>query len=239
MVDGHTNSPRLAVCMAALGSKRESSREPHHAHNATVPVSGLLSRPRRWNVAHSSGALGRHTKRERSGSATVVHVAERSSERLAPAAYWVSWADAVAMISARNPEIASEVVRRLDADEHHPGCVAELRDASVDRKRFRWRPSWSQLREERPPQTCARDPGEWPHGSQHWASSAFDSSYRKVSFLSDCPADCQTHLRSHSGHNEGTVSDTAIPACAAAMSSTPGAGAATITGVLRTLQEPL
>ena len=55
----------------------------------------------------------------------------RSGERLAPAAFWASWADALAMISTRNPEIASEVVRRLDADEHFPRCVAELREASV------------------------------------------------------------------------------------------------------------
>ena len=47
----------------------------------------------------------------------------RSAERLAPAAFWASWADALAMISARSPEIASEVVRRLDADERTPRCV--------------------------------------------------------------------------------------------------------------------
>ena len=130
----------------------------------------------------------------------------RSAERLAPAAFWASWADALAMISARNPEIASEVVRRLDADEHYPGCVAELREACValDEKGFWWRPSWPQLREgKRPPQTCARDPGEWPHGWQYWASSVLDSCYRKVSFLSGRSAACQAHLRSHSGCNAG------------------------------------
>ena len=167
--------------MAALGPKRESSRQPHHAHDATVPVSGLLSRPRCWNMAHSKGALREHSQRQGSGGAQLSTLPMRmgglglrSAERLAPVAFWASWADALAMISARNPEIASEVVRRLDADEHCPGCVAELREACValDKKGFWWRPSWPQLREgKRPPQTCARDPGEWLHGWQYWASS--------------------------------------------------------------------
>ena len=140
----------------------------------------------------------------------------RSAERLAPAAFWDSWADALAMISARNPEIASEVIRRLDADEHCPGCVAELREAPValDKKGFWWRPSWPQLREERrPPQTCARDPSEWPHGWQYWASSVLDSCYREVSFLSGRSAACQAHLRSHSGRNAELPLANAPTAC--------------------------
>ena len=88
----------------------------------------------------------------------------------------------------------------------HPGCVAELREPCValDKKGFWWRPSWPRLREaKRPPQTCARDPGEWPHGWQYWASSVLDSRNRKVSFLSGRSAACQAHLRSHSGCNAG------------------------------------
>ena len=130
----------------------------------------------------------------------------RSAERCAPAAYWASWADALPMISRRNPEVASEVVRRLDNQEPTHGCVAELQDAAtlLDRKGFRERPSWSQLQEgKRPPQNSARDPGEWPHGWQFWASSTLDSSFRKMSMLFGRPASCQTHLRSHSGHNAG------------------------------------
>ena len=102
----------------------------------------------------------------------------RSAERCAPAAYWASWADAFPMISKRNPEVASEVVRRLDNQEPNHGCVAELQEAAelLDRKGFWWRPSWSQLQEgKRPPQNSARDPGEWPHGWQYWASSTLDT----------------------------------------------------------------
>ena len=79
-----------------------------------------------------------------------------------------------------------------------------------------------QLREgKRPPQTCARDPGEWPHGWQYWASSVLDSCYRKVSFLSGRSAACQAHLRSHSGCNAGLALAHAPTAREFTITSTP------------------
>ena len=55
--------PDLQCAWQLLVQSAKSSRQPHHAHDATVPVSGLLSRPRRWNTAHSNGALGGHSLR--------------------------------------------------------------------------------------------------------------------------------------------------------------------------------
>ena len=41
---------------------------------------------------------------------------------------------------------------------------------------FQWRPSGVELRDgKRPPEGGARDPGEWPHGWQYWASSTLVS----------------------------------------------------------------
>ena len=58
---------------------------------------------------------------------------------------------------------------------------------------------------ERPPQNDARDLGEWPHGWQHWASSAIDAHYRRISMLTGRPASRRAHLCSHSGHIAGVT----------------------------------
>ena len=63
-------------CAWQLLVQSANPRANHHAHDATVPVIGLLSRPRRWNMAHSKGALGGYSQRQGSGGATVVHAAD-------------------------------------------------------------------------------------------------------------------------------------------------------------------
>ena len=107
-----------------------------------------------------------------------------------------SWADALHMIHERTPNVAD--IR----------CVAELKQATdrLDKEGFWWRPSWSALRDgKRPPEITARDPGEWPHGWQYWASSISDSHFQKCSLLSGRAAAHRAHLRSHSGWNAGAA----------------------------------
>ena len=96
--------------------------------------------------------------------------------------------------------MAGEVVGRLSHEEPVEGCLGELRVAAteLDRKVFWWRPSWPELHQgRRPPQTETLEPGEWPHGWQHWASSVFATYHPKNSMLTD--------RRSHSGRNAGVV----------------------------------
>ena len=77
---------------------------------------------------------------------------------------------------------------------------------TLDHKGFWWRPSWTELHEgSRPPRTETREPGEWPHGWQYWASSVLDSHFRKNLMLTNRPGSCQAHLRSHSGRNAGVA----------------------------------
>ena len=99
----------------------------------------------------------------------------RSAERCAPAAFWASWADALPMIAKRNPEVASEVVHKLSQEEEPlEECLLELHTASstLDRQGFYWRPSWVDQHDgKRPLQWSVREPGEWPHCWQYWASS--------------------------------------------------------------------
>ena len=133
----------------------------------------------------------------------------RSAARCAPAAYWASWADALHMIRQRTPRVAAMVLRSLSQEEEPlGGCLAELHAATgqLDREGFWWRPSWAEVFEgKRPPANESRDPGEWPHGWQYWASSVLDASFRKNSMLTNQTASRQAHLRSHSGRNAGVA----------------------------------
>ena len=118
----------------------------------------------------------------------------RSAVRCAPSAFWASWADSIQMIHQRTPDVAIAVVRRLSDEGPLDGCLEELREAATE-----WQPSWAELRDgKRPPQNDARDPGEWPHGWQYWASSVSDTHYRRFSMLIAASRRA-AHLRSHSG----------------------------------------
>ena len=52
----------------------------------------------------------------------------RSAVRVAPAAYWASWADCLAMIRARHPGLANLIVQALEGDTREP-CLRELQQA--------------------------------------------------------------------------------------------------------------
>ena len=61
----------------------------------------------------------------------------RSACRMAPAAYWASWADALPMLQDRLPAIAQLVSDQLESDETE-GCVGFLQHAAeaLDRSGF-------------------------------------------------------------------------------------------------------
>ena len=126
----------------------------------------------------------------------------RSAQRMAPAAYWASWADALHMIDQRLPVVAANVAHKLTVEEELGGCLEELRNAAahLDRDGFIGRPQWHDLRMGiRPGATHGAEPGEWPHGWQYYASSSSEHSFRKNVVLNQSCAADQAHLRSHSG----------------------------------------
>ena len=133
----------------------------------------------------------------------------RSATRMAPAAYWASWADALHMVvHERLPALAQSIVVQLEAAAEPVGCLSDLRAAGnlLDRHGFVGRPQWAALQEGmRPPLVTDVEPGEWAHGWQHCASSTSEHYYRKVVVLREsCPAN-QAHLRSHSGAGSSQV----------------------------------
>ena len=124
----------------------------------------------------------------------------RSATRCAAVAYWASWADALGMISQRNPGVADMVVRTMEGELPFPPGrrMAELDSSRFDREGFWWKPSWPELREgKRPPENTTGEPGEWQHGWQYWASSVSNSHFRQTTMLSVRSAASRAHLRSH------------------------------------------
>ena len=71
----------------------------------------------------------------------------RTAGRCAAAAYWASWADALPMISQRNPNVADLVEERMSGEGPPESCLGQLRECAqqLDHEGFWWRPSWSAL----------------------------------------------------------------------------------------------
>ena len=120
----------------------------------------------------------------------------RSADRMAHAAYWASWGDALRMVVERLPEVANRVVDELNEGEDLEGCLAEVSAAAdrLDRQGFVERPSWADLNEGvRPPVPVSQEPGEWQHGWQHHASSDSEYQFREtVMIAQSCAADGHT-----------------------------------------------
>ena len=131
----------------------------------------------------------------------------RSARRLAPAACWASWADAMPMLQERVPD-ATEVLARELARMPVEGCLGELHTACgiLDRQCVVNRPSWEELLAgARPTPPLVAEPREWQHGWQYYTSSASDHHFRETVVLAQSHASDQAHLRSHSGPGAGAV----------------------------------
>ena len=70
-----------------------------------------------------------------------------SARRMAPAALWASWVDALPMLSARLPTLTDQIVEHLE--NRGIGCLLELTESTLhlDWSGFINRPEWLRLRE--------------------------------------------------------------------------------------------
>ena len=99
----------------------------------------------------------------------------RSAQRLALAAYWASWADALPMLQQRLPTLTRQVVECLSV-EGATGVSGRFASSIEDAGQIGFvnRPSWEALqRGIRPQRPTAAEPGEWQHGWQYYSSSLF------------------------------------------------------------------
>ena len=125
----------------------------------------------------------------------------RSAVRNSLAAYWASWADALPVLQRRCPRqtalLAADLAGQTTAD-----CLvaAQTAAAALQGAGMASLPTWQQLRAgERPPQTVLSEPGEWPHGWQYHASSAFETNFRERTVLPRMRLADRAVLRSQSG----------------------------------------
>ena len=133
---------RFAVRVADLRAMRRVTMSPHVAHIAAEPTIRIRRRPRQRHATHHGRVVGRtsrlvsllrtssqnkknfqqvyrnNNKRVSWPHCPYVWVSGvRSTRRIAPAACWASWADALHMIQGRRPEVADAKTQRFGA---HP-----------------------------------------------------------------------------------------------------------------------
>ena len=151
----------------------------------------------------------------------------RCAGRMAPAACWSSWADALPMIHERLPQAAQNVVDGLEGAQEVGGCIGELRAVSLglDRQGFVGRPTWTQLKlGAGPPPADVSEPGEWAHGWQYFASSVSEHRIRKTTVLRQS---CPSHP---------TLEEDVLMCCMAARRAQPPWTAEVATGLLAHIQ---
>jgi len=120
----------------------------------------------------------------------------RSEARIAPAAHFAAWADAIHVMHKKTPDLAQYVERVLSGVEvAPPGSLGEVRAAqrTLEDEGFGEAlrelglpgcPSWAELRlGARPPAVEDPDPGEWARGWQFFASRARDRRYKQATVL--------------------------------------------------------
>ena len=113
----------------------------------------------------------------------------RSAAQTAPAAYWASWADALPMLKARLPDLATRAVQALDGGAASGTCLDEVVAAArlLDHEGFLRRPSFAALADgARPPEPDrpeGAERGEWPHGWQFFAASTREHHFRRTVVL--------------------------------------------------------
>ena len=116
----------------------------------------------------------------------------RSARRMAQAAFWAAWADALPMLRSRIPEHAykwSDALEFAQANVAHIEFFQQLssglQEAEQARRQlvaegFKECPSWEDIREgvlPKNPDPSERAPGEWARGWQFYASRVRDTRY--------------------------------------------------------------
>ena len=119
----------------------------------------------------------------------------RSARRMAPAAFWASWADAMPMLSERLPSLTDQIIEHLENGGVGCHCLPELTESTLrlDRSGFQ-------------PTRVVTIAGASPNSKQRraWRVAAWLAISRVFLSRVPPPGD-QAHLRSHSGAGASEV----------------------------------
>ena len=145
-------------------------------------------------------------------------LALRSASRTSEPAYWAAWADALPVLRRRCPEQAQCILSQLAAPgTEQAACLKAANEAAaaLDQEGFAERPSWQAAFDgarPEPPQQADREPGEWQHGWQYYASSSREHHFKRTVVEPSLSPTCQALLRSQAGPQAGRAF-TAVPTC--------------------------
>ena len=125
------------------------------------------------------------------------------AERVAPAAYWAAWADALPVLRLRRPEAAARCLAELEAGSASFAlCLRAAAAAGAHLTHAGWegRPEWRTIHDGlRPAQCDLPEPGERCQGWQHHGSRACSTRFRDTELLPALAPPAQALLRSQSG----------------------------------------
>ena len=138
-----------------------------------------------------------------------------AAERIAPAAYWAAWADALPVLALRQPILAARCAAELTlGPESAAACLREAAASASELDRSGWqsRPGWAVLaaNASEVPNLREREPGIPAPGWQHLVSLVVHTSFRAREVLPRLPPAGQALLRSQAGPHAGAWL-TAIP----------------------------
>ena len=125
------------------------------------------------------------------------------AERVAPAAYWAAWADALPVLRLRRPEAAARCLAELEAGPASFAlCLRAAAAAGAHLTHAGWEggPMWSAIHDGlRPAQCDLPEPGERCQCWQHHGSRACSTRFRDTELLPALAPPAQALLRSQSG----------------------------------------
>ena len=132
-----------------------------------------------------------------------------AAERLAPAAYWASWADALPVLQQRRPDAAARCVQGQEVEAGAEGAAPCLRAAAaagqrLDREGWEERPTWRGLVGGQSPPSDGNEPSLGVSGWQRHAALALHFTFREQVVLPTANPSAWAMLRSQSGpHTHG------------------------------------
>lgn len=119
----------------------------------------------------------------------------RCARRMAPGAYWASWADCISQINARAPIICNRLLADLarGTGAASPSVRAASAAADVVQQEGFEVPAWPEFCDPdfRAPQPTGHEPGEWRHGWQYHACAARDTHFAAHVHLPSLSPDLQ------------------------------------------------
>ena len=195
-------SPRAQHVLRTVPPRDAAAHASEHDQAVWITVQHTLAeldaRRQQWDAARQVASL----------PAAAGGLGLASAQRLAPAAYWAAWADALPVMLQRRPDAARRCAHELALGGVSAApCLRAAAAAGDILLAEGWveRPEWDSLlrgAQPAPSPPESSEPGVWPHGWQKPAARELNTSYRER-LLCSLPPSSRAPLRSQAGAHAG------------------------------------